>query len=333
MLTPGEANEVPGKLQAMAARKDITVLMIAHKFRDVTTFAGKVSVLRRGRYAGGGAVADLTTQDMARMMIGDAELRQRAVRLPDVVSDVTVELDGICVDNSEELAAVDGVSIVIKGGEVLGVAGVSGNGQSELVEAVSGQRPMKSGRVLVNNQLFAADRNGFDAFKVFGLPEEPLANAAVRRMSVSENIAFRTFDKPPSARFGWWLSPPTIRNAGQNLIERHRIKTLSIETPIENVSGGNFQRTALARDLSGGVRVLIVANPCFGLDFASVAEIRALIIEQRSHGAAVLLVSEDLDEILEMSDRVAVMSGGRIAYLSPVADTDRNTIGQHMAGH
>jgi len=132
---------------------------------------------------------------------------------------------------------------------------------------------------------------------------------------------------------GYWLSPGPMRTKARELIKSYRVKTPSPETPIENLSGGNVQRAVLARELSGDVDVLIVANPCFGLDFASVAEIRAQIMEQRNRGAAVLLVSEDLDEILELADRVAVMSEGKINYVSPVSATDRTTIGQHMAGH
>jgi simple sugar transport system ATP-binding protein len=169
--------------------------------------------------------------------------------------------------------------------------------------------------------------------KLFGLPEEPLKNAAVPRMSVAENIAFRTFDQPPTAKLGWWLSPGPMRAKARELIARYRIKTPSPETEIANLSGGNIQRAILAREIAGEVEVLIVANPCFGLDFASVAEIRAQIMEQRNRGAAVLLVSEDLDEILELADRVAVMSGGTINYVAPVGETDRATIGKHMAGH
>ena len=169
--------------------------------------------------------------------------------------------------------------------------------------------------------------------KLFGLPEEPLKNATVPRMTVAENMAFRTFDQPPTAKLGWWLSPGPMRSKARELIARYRVKTPSPETEIANLSGGNVQRAVLARELAGDVDVLIVANPCFGLDFASVAEIRSQIMEQRNRGAAVLLVSEDLDEILELADRVAVMSGGTINYVSPVGETDRATIGKHMAGH
>ena len=146
-------------------------------------------------------------------------------------------------------------------------------------------------------------------------------------------LILERFDKPAIASLGWWMSPGPMRKKAEELIARYRVKTTSPESPIEALSGGNVQRAVLARELSSDVDVLIVANPCFGLDFASVAEIRSQIMEQRNRGAAVLLVSEDLDEILELADRVAVMSGGTISYVAPIGETDRNTIGQHMAGH
>jgi simple sugar transport system ATP-binding protein len=152
-------------------------------------------------------------------------------------------------------------------------------------------------------------------------------------MSVAENIAFRSFDRPPIASLGWWLKPGPLRSKARELVARYRVKTPTIDAPIETLSGGNVQRAVLARELSDDVDVLIVANPCFGLDFASAADIRAQIMEARNAGAAVLLVSEDLDEILELADRIAVMSEGRIVYQSPVAETDRATIGHAMAGH
>jgi general nucleoside transport system ATP-binding protein len=145
-------------------------------------------------------------------------------------------------------------------------------------------------------------------------------------------MAFRTFDRPPIASLGWWLSTAPMRQQAKALIQRYRVKTSSPDAPIAQLSGGNVQRTVLARELSGDVDVLIVANPCFGLDFASVADIRAQIMDQRNRGAAVLLVSEDLDEILALSDRVAVMSEGRISYVEEIGRTDRATIGAYMAG-
>jgi len=333
VLTPDEADEMLGLLKGMAQRKEITAIMITHKFREVRAFADDVTVLRRGRKVGGGRVADLSTDDMARMMIGDTQIRERAVRADQPAGPVTLELAALYADDDDGLPALEKVNLKVHAGEIVGIAGVSGNGQSQLVEVLSGQRPLSDGRIIIKQEPFEPTRGTFHRMKLFGLPEEPLKNAAVPRMSVAENIAFRTFDKPPTAKLGWWLSPGPMRAKARELIARYRIKTPSPETEIANLSGGNVQRAILAREIAGEVEVLIVANPCFGLDFASVAEIRAQIMEQRNRGAAVLLVSEDLDEILELADRVAVMSGGAINYVAPVGETDRATIGKHMAGH
>jgi general nucleoside transport system ATP-binding protein len=333
VLTPDEADEMLGLLRGMARRREITVIMITHKFREVTSFCDSVTVLRRGRKVGGGTVAKLGTDAMARMMIGDTQIRERAVRTEHPVGETVLELAALYAQDDEGLPALEQVNLKVHAGEIVGVAGVSGNGQSELVEVLSGQRALSDGRILIKQKPFEPTRDSFYRLKIFGLPEEPLKNATVPRMTVAENMAFRTFDKPPAAKLGWWLSPGPMREQARELIARYRVKTPSPETAISDLSGGNVQRAVLARELSGDVDVLIVANPCFGLDFASVAEIRAQIIEQRNRGAAVLLVSEDLDEILELADRVAVMSGGTVNYVAPVGETDRATIGKHMAGH
>jgi ABC-type uncharacterized transport system ATPase subunit len=333
VLTPGEADEVLGLLGDMAARKEITVLMISHKFREVKAFCDGFTVLRRGKFTGSGDAQTATVAEMSQMMIGDTQVRERAQRRQHNDKKEMLELAGLFADDAEGGNAIEAVNLKVHAGEIVGIAGVSGNGQSALVEALAGQRPLSDGAIRINGQNFFPRRGDFDRYKVFGLPEEPLKNATVPRMSVAENIAFRSFDKPPVAKFGWWMSPGPLRSQAEELIARYRVKTTSPDAPIETLSGGNVQRAVLARELSGDVDVLIVANPCFGLDFASVSEIRSQIMEQRNRGAAVLLVSEDLDEILELADRVAVMSGGTITYVSRIEDTDRNTIGQHMAGH
>ena len=333
VLTPDEADEVLGLLRQMTQAGELTILMISHKFREVTAYADEVTVLRRGKMAGAGQVGVLSVDEMSRMMIGATKLRERAERTALGSTPVALELGGLCAQDDEGLPAIDAISLKVHKGEIVGIAGVSGNGQSELIEVLSGQRETSDGRIFINAEPFEPTREHMDKFKVFGLPEEPLKNAAVPKMSVAENIAFRSFDKPPITSLGWWLSPGPMRSKARALINTYRVKTPSTEEPIANLSGGNVQRAILARELSGEVDVLIVANPCFGLDFASVAEIRAQIIDQRNRGAAVLLVSEDLDEILELSDRVAVMSGGRIDYVVPIAEADRTSIGRAMAGH
>ncbi|MEW9835722.1 ABC transporter ATP-binding protein [Mesorhizobium marinum] len=332
VLTPGEADEVLGLLGDMARRGEVTVLMISHKFREVKAFCDGFTVLRRGRMTGSGDAQAASVEEMSRMMIGDTEVRERAERRKRNEAQTVLDLAGLCAEDGEGRPVVKALNLKVKAGEVVGIAGVSGNGQSALVEVLAGQKELTDGGIFIHGKPFEPKRRDFDRFKVFGLPEEPLKNATVPRMSVAENIAFRSYDKPPIANMGWWLSPGPMRKKAEELIERYRVKTTSPDSPIEALSGGNVQRAVLARELSGDVDVLIVANPCFGLDFASVAEIRGQIMEQRNRGAAVLLVSEDLDEILELSDRVAVMSGGTISYVAPIEDTDRNTIGQHMAG-
>jgi len=333
VLTPGEADEMLGLLRGMTERGEITVLMISHKFREVKTFCDHFTVLRRGRLTGDGDAKTASVEEMSRMMIGDTEITERAIRTPQKDRRDVLDLAGLFAEDEIGLPAIHAINLKVRSGEIVGIAGVSGNGQSALVEALSGQRPLSQGQIFVRGKDFTPTRGNFDRFKVFGLPEEPLKNAAVPRMSVAENIAFRSFDKPPISSFGWWMRPGPMKRKAEELIRRYNVKTTSPDSPIAALSGGNVQRAILARELSGDVDVLIVANPCFGLDFASVADIRSQIIEARNRGAAVLLVSEDLDEILELADRVAVMSGGTITYVAPVEETDRNTIGQHMAGH
>ena len=333
VLTPGEADEVLGLLGEMARRKEITVLMISHKFREVKAFCDGFSVLRRGKFTGSGDAQSATVAQMSQMMIGDTVVRERAQRRQGNQRKEVLELAGLFAEDAEGGNAISAVNLKVHAGEIVGIAGVSGNGQSALMEVLSGQRPLSDGAIRIHGQNFSPRRRDFDRYKVFGLPEEPLRNATVPKMSVAENIAFRSFDKAPVAKFGWWMSPKPMRRHAEELITRYRVKTTSPDAPIQTLSGGNVQRAVLARELSGDVDVLVVANPCFGLDFASVAEIRSQIMEQRNRGAAVLLVSEDLDEILELADHVAVMSGGTITYVSKVEETDRNTIGQHMAGH
>jgi simple sugar transport system ATP-binding protein len=165
------------------------------------------------------------------------------------------------------------------------------------------------------------------------MPEEPLKNACVAPMSVAENLAFRRFDQWPYTSGGWWLNPAALGRRARELIARYRVKTSSPEAPLATLSGGNVQRAVLARELSEDVEVLIAANPVFGLDFSAVADIHAQIVAARNRGAAVLLVSEDLDELLELADRLLVMFEGRIVHETTPAAADPAALGRFMAGH
>jgi simple sugar transport system ATP-binding protein len=233
---------------------------------------------------------------------------------------------------------IDIERLELHGREIVGIAGVSGNGQKELVEVLGGQRLPAAGEIIVDGDGYFATRSDSRAHLVRCLPEEPLRNASVPRMSVADNLAFRSFDEKeraagePGDKAAMWLDLGAMSRRARQLIARHGIKTASKDAPIATLSGGNVQRTVLARELSGKVNLLIVANPCFGLDFAAVAEIRSQIMRARNGGTAVLLVSEDLDELFELSDRILVMSEGQIVYETPIESADVQTIGGYMAG-
>ena len=330
VLTPDEADEVLGHVRGLCDAGQISVLMITHKFREVTAFADEVSVLRRGKLVGRGKVADLTHAEMAAMMVGTSVTRMPIPRAPATGPEV-LTLSGVRARDRSGLKEIAIGHLSVKAGEVVGIAGISGNGQMELMEVLTGQRPA-SGSIEVAGKPYRATRPEAQALAVRYLPEEPLRNACAGRMSVAENIAFRSFDRAGTRR-RFWLSGREMRARASELVAGFKVKTASLDTPIAALSGGNVQRAVLARELTGEVKLLIISNPCFGLDFSAVAEIRARIVAARNQGTAVLLMSEDLDEILELSDRVLVMSEGRIAYETPVAAADLATIGHHMGGH
>lgn len=331
VLTPDEADEVLGHVKALCSAGEITVLMITHKFREVTAFADHVSVLRRGRHVGSGPVAELSHADMAALMIGTQTARQPMARAGRPGAPV-LDIRGIRARDRSGLKHVAIEALSVRAGEVVGIAGISGNGQMELMEVLTGQRPLEAGEIRVKGAPYRATRAQAQALAVRFLPEEPLRNACAPRMSVTENIAFRSFDRNGTGR-RFWLSGREMRARAAELVAAFKIKAASLDAPIASLSGGNVQRAVLARELTGDVNLLVISNPCFGLDFSAVAEIRARIIAARNAGAAVLLMSEDLDEVMELSDRILVMSEGRIAYETPAETASVADIGHHMGGH
>ena len=333
VLTPGEADEILGLLHEMARGGRLSVLMITHKLREVVAFADEVTVLRRGRVVGRGRMEKLTAQNLAAMMIGGSELPPPAQRIAHTTGQVRLRLDHLCVDDDKGHQAVVNVSLSVHAGEIVGIAGVSGNGQAEMVEVLAGQREASAGTITVHGEPYRATRMEMRRHKVFCLPEEPLRNACVSRMSVAENLAFRVFDETRFTIARWGLNRAAMRQAASELIGRYHIKASSTDAPVSSLSGGNVQRLVLARELSGDVEVLIAANPCFGLDIAAIAEIRSQMMRARNRGAAILLVSEDLDELFELADRMVVMFNGELVYETPIADADLAIVGRHMAGH
>ena len=333
VLTPREADEILTLLRQMTKEMSLSILMISHKLGEVVKYSDTVTILRQGKTIGSSKVSGLTTHQMAEMMIGSKTRITGKNRRTFSNPIPKLQIENLKVADDRETIAVDDLSITIKSGEIVGIAGISGNGQKEFLEVLSGQRPFLDGVIKIHGSLYNGSHREILQHKLHVLPEEPLRNACAGHMSVGENLLFRNFDSPPCVLAGWFLNNSMMRQTARSLIERFRIHTSSPDTPLMDLSGGNIQRTVLARELSGEVEILIVANPCSGLDFLVTDEIRALIMEVRNQGASVLLISEDLDEILELSDRILVMRNGRLVYQNMADAIDLSDIGHHMAGH
>lgn len=338
VLTPQEADEVLGHVRAFARSGQCSVIIITHKFREVMAYADAVTVLRRGEAVHHSRVAETDPQALAQAMMGDnaspahATPEPTAAQAPPApMGEAALQVEGLQVLGDRGTVAVHGLSLTVRQGEVLGVAGVSGNGQRELVEALVGQRPRHAGRVRVMGRDYGATRAQNRELKVRSLPEEPLRNACVGDLSVAENMALRDFDQPPLSR-GGALRFSAWRSRAREWIAGYGVKTQGEGAPIRSLSGGNVQRAVLARELAGDINVLIAANPVFGLDFAAVAEIHSRILGVRNRGGAVLLISEDLDELLELADRIVVMSEGRVVHETPAAVAERHVLGACMGG-
>jgi ABC-type uncharacterized transport system ATPase subunit len=349
VLTPQEADEVLTHVRQIAHNGLCSVLIITHKFREVMAYADHVSVMRCGQLVQRCGVPNTTPAQLAAAMMGEGGVSVAATSSDvskvfnpscerhDAVSasaPFALQVDGLSAQGDRGTLALDGLSLEVRAGEILGVAGISGNGQRELVEALVGQRPRTAGLVRVMGQAYSASRRDNLRLKVRSLPEEPLRNACVAELSVAQNMALRDFDQPPLARFGL-LNFAAVRSRAQQWITAFGVKTRSEDVPISSLSGGNVQRAVLARELAGAageIQVLIASNPVFGLDFAAVAEIHARLRQVRAEGCAVLLVSEDLDELLELADRIVVMSQGCIIFETPAASAERHVLGAHMGG-
>lgn len=333
VLTPNEADEVLGKIHGLTRSNHLTVLMITHKFREVMQYADHATVLRKGKWVGSTSIADTDPKQLAEMMVGSEIKQEIPFRATTASARSVLKIHDLVVRDDSGFLAVNAAGVTVNAGEIVGVAGVSGNGQREFVEALAGQRNLESGQIFINDQAFNARRQQMRKAGFFCLPEEPLRNAGVPGMSIADNLALRSFDQFPFTRWRWLLNRRAMKAQAQRQIAEYKVRTFGPTQALGDLSGGNVQRVILARELHQAINVLIVSNPCFGLDFKAVSEIRHRIIEARNKGAAVLLFSEDLDEVLELSDRVLVMSCGRFVHETTPQAADLNSIGQHMAGH
>lgn len=337
VLTPQEADEVLGALRDRAHRDECTVLMITHKFREVQAYADDVSVLRQGKLVFSGPVSQTTSDQLANAMVGLSDVAQDTSssnhmprdRKPD--KSVVLEVMDARAMGDRGHWALDKLSFKVQAGQLLGIAGVSGNGQKELMQVLTGQRKLTHGQVKVKGQTFQGSRIENKKLAVRSLPEEPLLNACVPGMTVTQNMSLRDFDNTEYCTWGW-VKWSALKSNAVHWIETYKVKTQGENALIESMSGGNIQRAVLARELSVAADLLLVSNPTFGLDFSATSEVHAKLRQARDNGTAILLISEDLDEILQLADEVAIISEGSIVHSVEAHLANRQLLGSFMAG-
>jgi simple sugar transport system ATP-binding protein len=329
VLTPQEAMSLFDSLREMAA-DGRGVILITHKLSEVEDVADRVTVLRRGRRVATVARAETTHEELAAMMIG-RELGRPAARERHDLGAPLLELEELEVSDDRGLVAVRRVDLVVQAGEILGIAGVAGNGQTELAEAIVGVRPVQAGRVVFRGR----DVSRWPILRriVAGIgytPEDRLRHGVAGALSVTENLIAKSHRRRPIRR-GLLVDYRAAARVASDLMAQFDIRG-HIRAPAWSLSGGNIQKLVLAREISAGAALLVAVQPTRGLDIGAAEATRRLLLAQRDRGGAVLLISEDLDELVQVSDRVAVIYEGRIMGTFAAEDVDEERIGLLMAG-
>jgi len=330
VLTPGEVDELFGVLRAMTGR-GLAVVFISHKLNEVLGLSDRITVLRAGRNVATGPAAGVTRAELATMMVGH---EVTAIAVPPGRPDGAIRLavTGLTAAGDRGTPAVRELSLSARAGQILGIAGVSGNGQRELAEAIAGLRPVSAGQV----RLDAADvtRARPAVVRAAGLgyvPEERMRDGLIGDFSVTENLLLVDSASPAFFRHGF-LRRDAVRRHCAGLVADFDVRTPSLDTPARNLSGGNIQKLIMARELSRSPGVLLVAQPIRGIDMASAQYIHQRLLRQRDAGTAVVVISEDLDELMTISDRLVVMYEGRIAGEVDPRTATREAVGLMMAG-
>jgi len=328
VLTPQETDELLGVLKALA-QAGTSIVFITHKLREVRAVADRITVIRRGRTVGSVA-PDTSVDELAALMVG----RSVALTVTKGLGspgDAVLSTSGLTVVDDRGQRAVDGVDLEVHAGEVLGVAGVQGNGQTELVEAIMGLRPVTAGSVQLGGESIA----GWPTRRILHhgvgyVPEDRSVDGLIREFTVAENLVLDRYHNPPYAS-GLALRPEEIEAGAQRAVAAFDIRTTGTQAPVSSLSGGNQQKVIMARELSRPLKLLVAAQPTRGVDVGSIEFLHKRLVDERDRGTAVLLVSSELDEVLGLADRVAVMYRGRIVAVVP-PDTPRAEIGLLMAG-
>jgi simple sugar transport system ATP-binding protein len=330
VLTPQEVSELFVILKQMRDQGH-ALIFITHKLYEVQELCDRITVMRDGRVVDTIRNEGVDQRTLARMMVGrDVQFQPERAKIE--AGAVKLEIRNLCAQNDRDLPALRDVSLELRAGEILGIAGVSGNGQRELAECIAGLRMSSSGTVTLDGQsldgLTVQERL---KARLSFIPEERNQHGTIGSFSVAENAILQN-DNAPQFLTGPFYNFDAIRRHTVDLIQKFNIKTPGHETPIKNLSGGNVQKLILARELSRKPVVLIAAQPTRGVDIGASEYIRSILMQQRSDGVAILLISEDLDEILALSDRIAVMYEGQIVGITSREEADVEMLGLMMAG-
>ena len=329
VLTPQEAEALFRVMRELRAAGK-SLVFISHKLEEVLSIADRCTVLRRGRVVGSLPREEASKARLAELMVGRTVSFERK-RQAAQVGDVVLEVEQLEARSSRNLPALRGVSFALHRGEILGIAGVAGNGQSELVEVLAGLRSPEAGSVRLLGQPLPAHPARLFALGVAHIPEDRIHMGTVPSMSVAENLALRTFDRPPLAR-GALLNPAAFLAQAEARVREYAIATPSLHTPSRLLSGGNIQKVILARELAGKPQLILAVHPTYGLDIGATEQVHRVLLEKTQQGAAVLLVSEDLEELLSLCDRIGVLYRGRLKGPFAVGSLTREEIGLLMTG-
>jgi simple sugar transport system ATP-binding protein len=329
VLTPQEVDDLFATLRRMV-REGHSLVFISHKLQEVMAISDRVTVLRDGKVIGTRLTRDVTRSELVRMMVG-RELGELAPR-PLEPGPARLTVQGLRAMGDRGTEALRRVDLEVHAGEIVGLAGVSGNGQRELAECLAGMRRASGGRVLIGPReiTFASLNQRIEAGMAY-IPEERMRDGAIREFSVQENIFLHDHISPRFRR-GIFLSFPRMEAHAARLVREFAVKTPGLDTPLKNLSGGNIQKLIMARELSRHPEILIAAQPTRGVDVSATGYIHERLLQQREAGTGILLISEDLDEICALSDRIAVMYEGRIIGVVRRGQATREQLGLMMAG-
>jgi len=329
VLTPQEAGELFAIIKSLQA-DGTSIIFISHKLNEVLEIADRITVLRRGKQIDSVSREGATEEGLARMMVG-REVLLRVEKRPSEPGDKLLELRNVSVSDDRGLPAVRDVSFDVHAGEIVGLAGVEGNGQSELIEAITGLRAADSGEVVVRGRTIthATARKMLDA-GVGHIPEDRQRRGLVLEFTIAENIALHDYNRPPDSKWGW-LFPRRLIQRAASLIREFDVRGGGPRTIGGALSGGNQQKVVVAREIARDPSVLVAAQPTRGLDVGAIEYLHRRLVEERDEGRAILLISLELDEILSLSDRILVIYEGRIVG-EHARDTTEEEIGLEMLG-